>query len=255
MTHDAAAAAEPAARRDDDCEPADRVTRSLLGYGIIAGPVYVTAGLAQGLTRDGFDLGRHEWSLLANGERGWVQVANFALTGLMVIAFAVGLRRAFAPGKVARSAPGLVAIYGLSLIAAGSFRADPADGFPVGTPQGAVSPSWHALLHFAAGGVGFTCLAVACFAIARRYGTEGRRTWARYSQFTGVALIAGFAMVASGGGSRVANLAFTAAVILTWAWMSAVALERYGRVARESPGCFDIVTTNHRQREKRRCDT
>ena len=47
------------------CDRADRVTRSLLGYGIIAGPMYVLISLAQAVTRDGFDLARHEWSLLA----------------------------------------------------------------------------------------------------------------------------------------------------------------------------------------------
>jgi Protein of unknown function (DUF998) len=82
-----------------------RVTRSLLGYGVIAGPFYVVVSLVQALTRDGFDLTRHAWSLLANGELGWVQVANFAVTGAMLVAFAVGLHRALAGGRgVARAA-------------------------------------------------------------------------------------------------------------------------------------------------------
>jgi hypothetical protein len=33
-----------------DCEPADRVTKSLLGYGVIAGPVYIVVALAQPVT-------------------------------------------------------------------------------------------------------------------------------------------------------------------------------------------------------------
>ena len=85
--------AEPP-RTTVECTPADRVTKSLLGYGIVAGPCYVVVSLAQALTRHGFDLGRHEWSLLANGDNGWIQVANLIVTGLMVIAFAIGLRRA-----------------------------------------------------------------------------------------------------------------------------------------------------------------
>ena len=145
-----------------DCAPADRVTKSLLGYGVIAGPFYLVVALAQALTREGFDLGLHQWSLLANGGPGWIQIANFVITGAMVIAFAVGLRRALTPGQGARWAPRLVAIYGASLIAAGIFRADPALGFPVGTPAGPGAVSWHGMLHFAAGGVGFTCIAIAC---------------------------------------------------------------------------------------------
>jgi hypothetical protein len=50
------------------CTPAERVSRSLLEYGIIiAGPMHVLISLAQAVTRDGFDFARHERSLLANG--------------------------------------------------------------------------------------------------------------------------------------------------------------------------------------------
>src|SRR5829696_4658428 len=99
------------------CDPATRVTRSLLGYGVLAGPFYVTVSLAQGLSRPGFDLSRHEWSLLANGPHGWIQITNLALTGAMVLAFAVGLRRALTAGPASRWAPRLTGIYGASLVA------------------------------------------------------------------------------------------------------------------------------------------
>src|SRR5689334_25447079 len=79
---------------DQRCSPAARVTRSLLGYGVIAGPFYVVVSLAQALTRDGFRLDQHAWSLLENGGLGWIQITNFILTGLMTVAGAAGLRRA-----------------------------------------------------------------------------------------------------------------------------------------------------------------
>ena len=64
------------------CPPlADRITKSLLGYGVIAGPVYVVAVAAQEATRDGFDPTRHAASQLANGDFGWVQTATFLITG------------------------------------------------------------------------------------------------------------------------------------------------------------------------------
>ncbi len=213
-----------------ECTPADRVTKSLLGYGVIAGPFYLVVALAQALTRDGFDLARHQWSLLANGGPGWIQILNFVVTGLLVIAFAVGLRRALTPGIGARWAPRLIGVYGASLIAAGVFRADPALGFPAGTPDGPGPVSWHGLLHFAAGGVGFSCLAIACFVIARRYSAEGRRGFAAFSRVTGIVFFATFGMLASSGGRPAANLLFTAAVIAVWAWMSAVAVNRYRQV-------------------------
>jgi hypothetical protein len=212
------------------CDPADRVTRSLLGYGVIAGPVYVVVAIAQGLTRDGFDFSRHQWSLLSNGGPGWIQVVNFVLTGLMVIAFAAGLRRALSPGIGASWAPRLIGAYGVSLIAAGILRADPALGFPVGTPDGPGTVSWHGIAHLAAGGLGFTCLAIGCFVMARRYSSERRRGLAQFSRVTGAVFLAGFAMIASSGGMPIANIFFTVAILLVWAWISVVALDRYRRV-------------------------
>ena len=52
------------------CTPESRITKSLLGYGVIAGPLYVIVALSQALTRDGFDLSRHAWSSLALGGPG-----------------------------------------------------------------------------------------------------------------------------------------------------------------------------------------
>src|SRR3954449_10419331 len=157
------------------CDPETRVTRSLLGYGVLAGPVYVTASLVQALTRPGFDLSRHEWSLLATGPHGWIQIINLALTGAMVLAFAVGLRRALAGGPGARGAPRLGRGSRARLVAAAAFRVDPAFGFPAGTPAGPGAVSWQGMLHLLSGAVGVTALALACFVIARRYTREARR--------------------------------------------------------------------------------
>ena len=59
------------------CSPAQRVTRSLLGYGVLAGTVFEASILIQGLTRHGFRLAHHDASLLSNGPLGWIQIATF----------------------------------------------------------------------------------------------------------------------------------------------------------------------------------
>jgi hypothetical membrane protein len=187
----------------------------------------VTVSLAQAITRPGFDLSRHEWSLLANGPQGWIQIANLVMAGAMVLAFTAGLRRALADGPGARWAPRLIGIYGASLIAAGAFPADPAYGFPAGTPDGPGSVSWHGMLHLLAGAIGFTALAVACFVLARRYTREGRRAQALAARVTGIVFLLGFGAVAAGAGARVANLAFTAAVLIVWGWLASVAVDHY----------------------------
>lgn len=215
----------PAAPSRAACDPATRVTRSLLGYGVIAGPVYVAVSLAQVFTRAGFDPLRHEWSLLANGHLGWIQTTNFIVSGLMMVAAAVGLGRA--TGGRGRWAPRLWAGYGLGMVSAGIFRADPTQGFPPGTPAGPGAVSWHGMLHLVSAMVGFGCLIAACVVLARRMSAAGRRGWAAYSWATGVAFLAGFAGVASGGGSVASVVGFTAAVLLAWVWTAAVSVHYY----------------------------
>src|SRR4051812_37901950 len=218
----------PAATSHAACPPAARITRSLLGYGVIAGPFYLVVSLAQALTRDGFDLSRHEWSLLANGRGGWVQMLNLVLTGLMVVAAAVGFRRALGTGRAGTWAPRLLAVYGVALVAAGAFRADPMNGFPLGTLDGPpADPTLPGTLHFVAGGVGFLALVAATWLLAGRFRSDGRRVQAAWTRATGLAFLAAFAGIASGATSPAVNLAFTAAVVLTWAWLSLTSLQQY----------------------------
>lgn len=205
------------------CDPALRVTRSLLGYGVLAGPVYVAVSLAQALSRDGFDPSRHEWSLLANGPWGWIQSANLVLTGLMTVAAAVGLRRALGSP---RAWP--LAGFGAGMVGAGLFRADPSDGFPPGTPDGRnTDVSWHGMLHLVTGGLGFLCLVAACLAVGGWFAAGGDRRWARYSRVTGVLYLAAFGALASGATGRPVVLAFTAAVLLAFGWLSATSVRLY----------------------------
>lgn len=212
-----------------NCTSSARITRSLLGYGIIAGPFYVAVSLAQALSRDGFHLHTHAWSLLANGAFGWLQIANFILTGLMTVAAAVGLHRGLAPGRGRTWAPRLLAGYGLSLVAAGIFRADPAQGFPVGAPH-TPTVSWHGMLHFMVGGIGFGCLVAVCLLVASRFAGEGRARLAWFSRAAAVAFLAGFVGIASGSHGPT-TLAFVAAVVIMWSWLTTVSVHLYRTAA------------------------
>lgn len=209
---------------NDSCDPASAITRSLLGYGMIAGPLYVAVSLAQALIRDGFDITKHAWSLLANGGAGWIQVANLIVAGLMTVAFAVGLGRAIPTQRLAAR---LVGVYGAGMVTAGLFKADPALGFPVGTPADARPVSWHGLVHLAAGGVGFLALIAACLLLGRHFARTGERTWAVASRTAGVVFLAGFVGIASGAGSAATTIGFVYAVVLISGWMAVLAHKLY----------------------------
>jgi hypothetical protein len=213
------------------CEPGSRVTRSLLGYGAIAGPFYVVVVVVQAFIRPGFDLARDDASLLSNGSLGWIQIANFLITGLMVVACAVGVRRALAGSRGGTWGPALLALYGVGMIGAGIFVADPMNGFPLGTPEGRPDViTIHGMLHIATAGIGFLCFVAACFVFARRFAGQRRRGWMAFSMATGVVFLAAFAGLASGSSSPVVVIAFWAALLLAWSWLGALAVNVYRAV-------------------------
>jgi hypothetical membrane protein len=210
-----------------------RVTKSLLGYGIIAGPFYVVVSLAQALTRDGFDLTRHAWSLLANGALGWIQLANFTLTGAMLVAFAVGLHRALAGGRGGRWAPRLIGTFGVgTALSALVFRADPAQGFPPGAPE-QPELTWHGALHYPVAGIAFLSVVVACFVLASRFSGEGRRGWAVCSRVAGVVFLIGFGGLSGSAGAAWGVVGFIVAIVVIFTWVSAVAVHYYRRADRD----------------------
>jgi hypothetical membrane protein len=195
-------------------------TRLLLAGGTVAGPLFIVASLAQAFTRPGFDIRRLAISMLTLGDLGWIQRANFVVSGLLVLACAVGLRRALRAGRGATWEPILFAGYGLGLVTAGLFTPDPALGFPAGAPAGnPTTYSWHAMLHTVAFFVAFICLIAACVVLARRFAGDGRRGWAVYSLATALIPIPLIAASMALGGSGVPLVVMGA---ITSAWVAAM---------------------------------
>ena len=196
------------------------VTRSLLRWGVVAGPFYLAVGLIQAMLRDGFDLARHPLSVLANGPGGWVQTANFALTGMMVLAAAAGFGRILGPGS--RAVTWFLGAFGVAMIVGAICPADPVDGFPPGTPEGfPTSISTTGLIHFIAGALGFISLAVSCFAAARVMSRRQVPSLARLSLLSGLAVVLGFF---GGMAPPVGVLGIWFAVIVGWAWLAIMSL-------------------------------
>lgn len=194
-------------------------TRQLLACAAVAGPLFVTVAGVQVLARDGFDLSRHPLSLLSLGEAGWIQIANFVITGVLYVVGAVGLRRAMGISRGSRWAPRLIGTFGVSLVMGGVFVADPADGFPAGTPAGQADPSWHGMLHSIAPALGFLALIAACFVFARYFAQCGDRTRAICSVVVGLSLFAPDALMGRDG----FTIALAAAAALGWTWASYIA--------------------------------
>ncbi len=195
--------------------PSTPTTRSLLRCGVVVGALYLAVGLIQGFVREGFDFRRHALSHLANGPGGWVQTANLAVSGLLVIGAAIGIAR----GLQSRAASWLVGCFGAGMIVAAIFPTDPVDGFPPGTPLGVpTSMSTSALIHLAAGGIGFLTLAAACFVAARAMSRRQEASMAQLSFICGLAILIGFFSPIAFPAASVAGIWF--AVAVGWAWLA-----------------------------------
>jgi hypothetical membrane protein len=109
-----------------------RPTTTLLACGIAAGILLPSLILIDGATRPGYSLWHHGASQLGTGERGWLQTVNFVVGGLLLLAFAAGVRRVLPPGRGAGAGPGLLSAAALALAMAGIVPTDPALGYPPG---------------------------------------------------------------------------------------------------------------------------
>lgn len=153
-------------------------TSKLLAAGIVAGPFFAIVALAHGLMREGFSMVRHPASMLSLGDLGWIQIANFVLTGIFFILCGIGLRQQLTTGIGSRWVPRLFTLFGIALVIGGVFTADPGLGFPPGSPEGpATEMSWHGAIHAFAPILGFMSLTVALFILARRFGSQGQQGW------------------------------------------------------------------------------
>jgi hypothetical protein len=158
---------------------ASQQTSRLLSGGIVAGPLFLVVWAPQAFTRDGFEPERHPISLLSLGDLGWLQIANFVVTGALFVACAVGLRRVVHPGRGGTWGPRLIGALGSGLITAGVFVTDAGAGFPAGAPEGTPEMSWHGVLHEVGYVVVMLSWTAACFVLRSRFVTSGRRGWAR----------------------------------------------------------------------------
>jgi hypothetical protein len=210
-------------------EGREGLTKALLACGAIAGPVFTLVWLAAGAARADYDPLRHPISSLAIGEQGWTQTASFFVTGLLVLAFAVGLRRRLSGPGGSRWGPRLIGLMAIGLLGAGLFVTDPLNGYPPGTPDFSLEYTLTGRLHRLFSAFVFLGLPGACFVFARFFNRSGRRGWALYSVVTGIAFIVLF-VITSAGFAQAAGLADVAGlfqrITLTvgWAWVTALAV-------------------------------
>lgn len=219
------------------CRLNAKVTKALLACGFVAGPLFMLVVVIQILFRPGFDLGRHPISLLSLGDIGGIQIANFVISGLLIIAFAIGIRQVLHPGRGSIWGPFLVGMYGAGLIIAGVFVPDPSLGFPPGTPEGIPAMfSLNAILHGVGFMLAFGSLTLACLVFALRDTGQREYGWAVYSVATAMAALA---FILWPGQQVGISVRYFIAAAIAWTWTSVIA----ARLIREYSHRSDTITT------------
>jgi Protein of unknown function (DUF998) len=186
-----------------------RWTRGLPSCGLAARPVFVTTFLAEGATRPGYRPLRHPVSSLALGPRGWVQTANFAVTGTLVLAAAAGLGHAADPALRTRAGRALIGAAGAGLIGAAVFATDPVSGYPPGTPDAITQPSHTGMMHNLAAVPVFLGLPAAAFTCSWQSARAGHRGFSLYCAATATTMLPTAALAGAGFNQspRLVNLA------------------------------------------------
>jgi hypothetical membrane protein len=158
---------------------------TVLGAAGLIGPILFTvAFVLQGLFRlDEYDPVVESVSALEAGPGGWIQQVNFAVFGLLTIAFAVGLHRGVRPARVGWVGPAILILSGLALLWAAIFPIRE-DASGVTLPPG---------LHLVGGFTYFSSAALGLIVLSRRLARDPDwRGLAFYTLAAGVAGLAGF---------------------------------------------------------------
>jgi hypothetical protein len=172
--------------------------RALLACGIVGPLLFVVTFLIEGAVRADYNPFQHPVSSLSLGPYGWLQAANFIVSGLLVVAFAIGLRPAVRKFGAGFWTPLLVGLVGLGLFGAGFFATDPISGYPPGTAPLLAARTVHGVLHDLCSTPVFTALPAACFVVAYRWGKAGLRRWAVGSLASGVLMLGCFVLTSLG---------------------------------------------------------
>ncbi len=151
------------------------------------------------------------------------------VTGLLILAFAIGLRRTLHTSIGARWGARLISLVAIGLIGAGIFTTDPVYGYPPSAPLLLAQTSTQGHLHDLFSILVFIGLPAACFVLRRRFIAFGESGWARYSAFTGVAMLLPFVLAGIGFKQVAGFVAFAGvyqrlSITIGWLWITLLAV-------------------------------
>ena len=155
--------------------------RKLAAWAGILGPaIFVATFTIEGWLRAGYNPLSTYVSALSLGPRGWIQMLNFLLLGMLLLFFSFGVAAEFPSGKASRWGVILLMVMGILFLVSGPFVMD-----PMGTPQTQVTV--HGTIHGIAGAIIFLLMPISCFVFLRRFRVETQwRSFQRWTHALGI---------------------------------------------------------------------
>ncbi|WP_169813055.1 DUF998 domain-containing protein [Nocardia niwae] len=199
-------------------------TRILLACGILAPLLNIVVLLILGAIRPDYNAWVVPDSNLELGPGGWMQITNYIVTGLLLLAFVTGVRRIVRTWRGATWLPVLLCAYALTFVAIGPILPDPSLGYPVGEPE---TLTVHGAVHSLLGIIQFGSLTAACFVLADRDKAHGEHALAWYSTVNGVlvgASYVAFALTAKLVDGGPAGLIERLGLVAAGSWVAVLAI-------------------------------
>lgn len=201
--------------------------RLLLACGAIGSLFFIAMFLIEGATRADYNPLRQPVSSLSVGEFGWMQIANFIISGLLILAFAIGLWLALRPSIV--WGPLLLGLVGVGLIGAGIFVTDFLSGYLPGMPLMPAERTAQGRIHDLFSLPVFLGLPVACFVFGRQFARLGGRGWAIYSALSGIGMFvtfvpAGMGFMQSPGFAEFGGIFQRLSLAIGFGWITLLAI-------------------------------
>jgi len=135
--------------------------------GLIAPIIFVKVFLVEGMLRSGYDQLSTYVSALSLGPRGWTQISNFLVFGILLFLFTRGVRAEFPDGKASRGGLILLTIISIGYFLSGIFVMD-----PMNTPLDQASV--HGTIHGILGGIVFLLMPISIFVYWGRFRIDPR---------------------------------------------------------------------------------
>lgn len=143
--------------------------------GMLGPTLFVAIFTLEGWLRPGYKPLEMYVSALSLGQRGWIQIVNFVVFGVLLLVFTRGVAAEFSHGYASRRGLILLTIIAIGYLLSGPFVMD-----PMGTPQNQMSI--HGTLHGIFGAIVFLLMPISCFVYVRRFRADPK--WQSFQWWT-----------------------------------------------------------------------